>query len=110
MSRESVREGLKPTSHTVNPYKKTIRHGEEGQRTTSLSREGDNTTSPIVIQKGYVLKEVMKHNSEENFNITGKSTNIMFYEDYINVLKSYGVNTLNLAIAGPCTLFTYEIL
>ena len=26
---------------------------------------------------------------------TGKSTNIMFYEDYINVLKSYGVNTLN---------------
>ena len=27
--------------------------------------------------------------------ITGKSTNIMFYEDYINVLKSYGVNTLN---------------
>lgn len=26
---------------------------------------------------------------------TGRSTNIMFYEDYINVLKSYGVNTLN---------------
>ena len=26
---------------------------------------------------------------------TGKSTNIMFYEDYVNVLKSYGVNTLN---------------
>lgn len=26
---------------------------------------------------------------------TGLSTNKMFYEDYINVLKSYGVNTLN---------------
>ena len=26
---------------------------------------------------------------------TGQSTNNMFYEDYINVLKSYGVNTLN---------------
>ena len=26
---------------------------------------------------------------------TGRSTNIMFYEDYVNVLKSYGVNTLN---------------
>ena len=80
----SVREGLKPTSPTANPYKKSIIHGEECHRTTSLMREGYNTTSPIVIQKWYVLKEVMKHNSGEGFTTNSsnfsKSDNHRFGE------------------------------
>ena len=76
----SVREGLKPTSPTVNPYKKSIIHGEECQRTTSLVREGYNTTSPIVIQKGYVLKEVTRQNLGEG--LTTKSSNFSKSDDH----------------------------
>ena len=90
--KSSVGEGLTTTSSTDSPHKLTNINDKEGQRTTSLSSvnprhifgnaadndmsngwEGTNTTSPIVIQKGYLLKEVVKGHSGEGFATTSST-------------------------------------
>lgn len=39
--------------------------------------------------------------------LTGKSTNIVFYEDYLNILKSYGVNTFNQNAIFDTSAYTF---